>query len=341
MQLWMREFLPYEICHYADAQWFIASRYNRIYVRQGTEQYTLHLPEWGWLRPFGLFRLTRRAARLDKCNVAPVAGGLVLIRQGRVYHYDHASRHLRAVLSLQNCRNVLHQSIAVLEGQEVYFGEYGHNAARREVPVYRSRDGGRTWEVVFRFPAGKIKHVHGCYYDPYEEKIWVTTGDYAGENYLLCADRDFQQVEWIGDGQQRYRTCSLFFLPDSVHWIMDSHLEPSYHIRLDRRMRRIEVKQLFAGPVWYIKALADGFYLAATAQEVGPGVLDRYAHLMVSHDLERWEEVARFEHDGWPKKLFKFGVIGFADGAQTSQDFYLFAEALKGIDGRTVRCTLR
>ncbi|MCS7010882.1 MAG: hypothetical protein N2049_04015 [Anaerolineales bacterium] len=340
MQLRVHALLPYEICHYADGKTLITSRYHWIYVQHGVDRYCLRLPERAWLRPFGLLRLTRRLARLDKCNVVPVEGGLVIIRQGRVYRYDAAHRRLQEVLKLRNCRNVLHQSIAVLEGRQLYFGEYGRNAERREVPVYRSLDGGQTWETVFCFPRGKIKHVHGCYYDPYEDKIWVLTGDYADENYLLCADRDFRQVEWIGDGQQRYRTCNLFFRPESVDWVMDSHLEPSYHICLDRRTRRIEIKQMFPGPVWYVKTLEDGWYLAATAQEIGPGVLDRYAHLMVSRDLETWEELARFEHDGWPKKLFKFGVIGFADGPQTSQEFYLFAEALKGFDGKTARCAL-
>ena len=32
--------------------------------------------------------------------------------------------------------------------------------------------------------------------------------------------------------------------------------------------------------------------------------------------------------------LFKNGVINFADGAQTSDEFYFSAEALAGVDGR-------
>jgi hypothetical protein len=340
MKLVFQDILDYEICHYAGPETFITSRYNRVFVRQGTDHYALRLPERWWRRPFGLLRLTRRAARTDKCNVVPVSDGLVIIRQGQVYHYSRPANRLQPVLRLRNCRNVLHQSIAVLDGRQLFFGEYGHNAERREVPVYRSLDGGQTWEVIYTFPAGKIKHVHGCYHDPYEDKIWVLTGDFANENYLLCADCDFKQIEWIGDGQQKYRTCNLFFRPDRVDWVMDSQLEPSYHISMDRRTRQITVRQMFPGPVWYIKALEDSVYLAATAQEIGPGVQDRYAHLLVSHDLNTWEDVFQIEHDGWPKRLFKFGVIGFADGPQTSQEFYLFAEALKGLDGKTARCAL-
>jgi hypothetical protein len=222
----------------------------------------------------------------------------------------------------------------------LYFGEYGTNSSGSEVPVYRSADGGRSWQTVFVFPPGKTKHVHGCYYDPIEEKIWVLTGDFENECHILCADRDFKNVEWIGDGQQIYRACNVFFEKDSVHWIMDSQLQNSYHIKLDRRSRAIEQKQLFPGPVWYIKRLEDGYYLAATAQETGPGVKDQYAHLMISKDLETWEDIHQFQHDAFPKRYFKSGVIGFPDGHQHSNSFHLFAEAIKGLDGKIALCEI-
>lgn len=339
MELKIKQVLDREICHYASPELLITSRYNHVYVKRGEKETTLVLPRDGWKGMLGNWRLARRATRLDKCNVVPVKAGLVIIRQGRVYHHDEKSGKLAHTLTLKNCRNVLHQSIAVV-GDDLFFGEYGNNPNRLEVPVYRSRDGGRTWETIFSFPRNKTKHVHGCYFDPFEKKIWVLTGDFADECHILCADMDFKDIEWIGNGQQEYRTCNVFFEPDAVHWIMDSQLQDSYHIRLDRKTRTIEKKTAFPGPVWYIKSLSDGFYLAATAQEVGLGVKDRFAHLMVSRDLENWIDLKRFEHDGFPKKIFKFGVIGFADGEQTSKSFYLFAEAIKGLDGKTALCEI-
>jgi hypothetical protein len=340
MELKKNQLIPGEICHYASSDMLITSFYNRVRVSKVAREIDFRLPSDGWKTPFGLFRLSRRALRLDKCNVVPVEGGYVAVRQGRVYRYDEGSEALSETLRLKNCRNVLHQSIAVIEGTELFFGEYGNNAERAEVPIYRSCDAGRSWQTIYTFPAGKIKHVHGCYYDAFENKIWVLTGDFKDECHILCADRDFKHIEWIGDGQQLYRTCNLFFEKDSVHWIMDSQLQDSHHIKLDRKTRKIEKKNAFPGPVWYSKRLEDGYYLAATAQEIGPGVKDGFAHLMVSRDLETWEDVRQFEHDGLPKRWFKFGVIGFADGAQTSKNFYLFAEAIKGLDGRIALCEI-
>jgi hypothetical protein len=340
MKLIIQKTIPGEICHYASPEVLITSSYNQVFVAKDGREYSFRLPADGWKSVFGWSRLARRALRLDKCNVVPVEDGYVVIRQGRVHHFDALSGELTETLTLKNCRNVLHQSISVIDQNELFFGEYGNNPDRLEVPIYRSLDGGRSWQTIFVFPAGKVKHVHGCYYDPMEKKIWVLTGDFENECHILCADREFKHVEWIGDGQQAYRTCNVFFEKDSVHWIMDSQLQDSYHIKLERKTRKINQMQLFPGPVWYIKRLEDGYYLAATAQEIGPGVKDQFAHLMVSKDLKTWEDIHQFAHDGLPKRWFKFGVIGFADGEQSSKGFYIFTEAIQGLDGRIALCEI-
>ena len=341
MRLRIQRTLNQEICHYADPSLTITSRYNQIFVKSRGHQYMVQLPEDAlWKRVVSPSRLARRALRLDKCNVRPVGKDLVIIRQGRVFHYAGESHKLTFTMQLKNCRNILHQSIAVRNNQQLYFGEYGHNPKRDPVPVYRSIDGGKTWTTVFTFEKGQAKHVHGCFYDRFEDKIWVLTGDYDGECHMVCAAPDFSDVEWIGDGRQVFRACNLFFEADAVHWIMDSHLQVSHHVKLNRKTRAIEIGQPFPGPVWYIKRLDDGFYLAATAQEIGPGVLDRSVHLMASRDMKTWEDVSCFEHDGFSKRFFKFGVLGFADGHQDSLSFFIFGEAIRGLDGKVALCAL-
>ena len=342
MKLTIEKIINKEICHYASDEVCITSRRNTVFVDGKEVSYRVSLPcsTW-WKKGLSVSRLARRALRLDKCNVVPVDRGLVIIHQGKVYHYCEETKSLTHTLDLKNCRNVLHQSVLVMEGRkEIYFGEYGSNPDRGEVPVYRSSDAGKTWETVFAFPKGKIRHIHGCYYDPVEKKIWVLTGDFKDECQVVCCDKDFTNLEWIGNGQQIYRACNAFFEEDAVHWIMDSQLENSYHIKLDRKTREIETKQLFPGPVWYIKRLSDGYFLATTANEIGAGVHDQYAHIMGSKDLETWEDLYQFEHDKLPKKYFKFGVIGFADGPQRSDAFYIFSEAIKGLDGKVALCKI-
>lgn len=329
-----------EICHYYDGEVTIFSHFNKIYYQKGKEKYSIELPLALHFKIAGIFRLFRRALRLDKCNVVPVGENLLILYRANLYLYEKKSDTLIHKLKMQNCRNTLHQAILNIDDKEIVFGEYGNNGNRESVPVYRSIDGGNNWETVDIFKKNSIKHIHGCYYDKYEDKVWILTGDFEAECYLVVCDREFKEIEWIGTGNQEYRACNLFFNEDRIDWIMDSPLENSYHIKLNRIDRTIEQKELFAGPVWYIKRLDDGYYLASTAQEIGVGVKDDFAHIYASKDLENWKSIYQFKHDGLPKRYFKFGTINFSDGKQGSKRFYFSSEALSGFDGISVECSL-
>jgi hypothetical protein len=58
--------------------------------------------------------------------------------------------------------------------------------------------------MVNEFPAGSIKHVHGVYTDPYSDRLWIPTGDFAGECYLYSTDEEFRELMAHGDGQQSW-----------------------------------------------------------------------------------------------------------------------------------------
>ena len=334
-----------EIIHFASDDLVISSKANLISIEQSDEKLSVLMPQGGWKKFVLPFRLARRAVRLDKCNVVPVFDGenlnaLIVIRQGCVYHVELPDGKISKTLELRQCRNVLHQSICTTESGNLFFGEYGNNGERASVPVYRSSDQGKTWQLIYEFSAGSIKHVHGCYWDPHAKRVWVCTGDFAGENIILSADEDFNDVVQYGDGSQSWRTCYPLFFPDHVIWPMDSQLETSFLCKMDRASGELTRHQSFPGPVWYAKDLDDGWYVLATANEIGEGVKDDSCHIFVSQDALNWQEVLSIPHDGWPKRYFKFGVIGFADGHQSSSDFFLFAEAVKGMDGRSYRCRL-
>jgi hypothetical protein len=330
-----------EIMHFADKNLKISSFANKIFVETEESKFKIETPENSFInRLLSINRLSRRALRLDKCNVFTIANSLIIIRSGRVWCYYGQDKIIKETLKLENCRNILHQSMAISSDNRIYFGEYGSNRQQKEMPIYMSKNQGKDWSKIFIFPPGKIKHIHGCHWDPYEERIWVFTGDSEGECWILVADREFKNIEWLGNGSQVYRACNAFFEKDHVHWLMDSPIENSYHIRFDRKDRKIQKMTQFPGPVWYIKRLMDGYYLAATACEIGPSVTTRYAHLFCSNDLKEWIEVLRLKKDNLPKKLFKFGVIGFADGEQSSKHFYIFTEGLEGFDGKVAICNI-
>ena len=85
--------------------------------------------------------------------------------------------------------------------------------------------------------------------------------------------------------------------------------------------------------------MKKGGHLIATTHEPGPGVKGNSAAIYYSDNLEEWEELAKFEHDGKSLEYMKYGIIGFSSGNQTQDEFYI-CEALKGMDGRSYRCSL-
>lgn len=339
MKLELKEILNDEIIHFASPTTLITSHFNIIKIQEDGKENIVKMPINIKQKIGGITRLTRRALRLDKSCVLPTFNGYVVFWQGSVYHIKKNENIPLLTLNLTGCRNPMHNAIANINGKELYFGEYG-NPHPSGKTIYRSIDGGVSWDKVYNISCDKIRHIHCCKWDPYEEKIWVFTGDFEGQSYILCADKNFENVEWIGDGNQYYRACNAFFKKDTVHWIMDSPLSEVHHIKLNRNTRKIELMQSFAGPVWYSKELSDGYYMAVTAQEIGPSHKDKKLHFMVSSDLKHWEEVRCFEHDKLPKGYMKYGVVAFADGGQDSQRFYTFYEGVKGLDGKSCLCTL-
>ena len=105
MELIRRLVLDREICHYAGPGLLITSRSNKVYVKRGDQETTVSLPNSGLKEMLGFNRLARRLTRLDKCNVVPVVGGLVIIRQGRVYHYDEKTPGLALCVTATGTRS--------------------------------------------------------------------------------------------------------------------------------------------------------------------------------------------------------------------------------------------
>lgn len=336
----INKILNKEIAHYSDGKIKIFSKFNKITIQIcGKDETTINLPINFIQQIFGVSRLFRRLLRLDKSCVLPTAIGYVAFWQGNVYYIKHNNNTPIHALKLTRCRNPLYNGVANIDGENLYFGEYGKPHPSGKF-IYHSPDGGLTWKKVFNISCDKIRHIHACKWDQYEEKVWVFTGDFDGQAHVLCADREFRNVEWIGDGSQYYRATDALFEKDAVHWIMDSPLAEVHHIKLNRKTRNISIGQAFPGPVWYLKRLGDGLTLACTVQEIGPSLKDHMAHLFASRNLTKWVEVAQFEHDGLKKGLMKFGVGAFADGSQNSDAFYMHFEAIRKLDGKVCLCSL-
>ena len=328
--------LKCEIVHYYEPKInaIIKSTGRHFTVSLGRNSWNFSLPLSLPLIILSLVRISRRFFRLDKSNAVFThdKNAVVVVYRGRIFRFCLTDNSVRLVGKLKNCRNVLHGGIAV-SSEGIYLGEYGDNSSRDSVDIIHSSDGGSSWGPIYTFPAGSIKHIHGVYIDPYTDRLWIPTGDFEGECFLISANYSFTDVIHHGDGSQKWRAVGLLFNEKEIVWGMDSPIKISSLQVFDRKEGTLTEGITFPGPVWYVKQLTDGLSLLQTSVEIGPGVLSNSSYIYVSTNLVEWECIASFKKDFLAMPYFKWGVVGFADGEQSSQDFVIFGEALKGIDG--------
>ena len=41
-----------------------------------------------------------------------------------------------------------------------FFGEYGQNKKRQPIPIYKSADKGKSWNIVYNIEAKKARHTY-------------------------------------------------------------------------------------------------------------------------------------------------------------------------------------
>ena len=337
LKLGLREKI--EIVHFFDGVKKVYSVHKKIFIEEdGRAPLVIVLP-FTKFDIFGWSRLLRRLFRLDKCNVFPIGptGAFLIVRRGAVYRWDKEGA-LKLVLTLRQSRNFMHTDLCIGHREALFIGEYGANTGLKPVPIYRSDDQGRTWSIVYEIPAGRARHVHSINYDEFSGNIWVLTGDSDGECWIIEANDTFTQVTYHGDGSQCYRACTIFFEEKKVVWGMDSPISPSCVVHFDRATKEIKRFGSFPGPIWYSKRLPETGYLVCTTVEPGDAVVGTKAVIFFSTDLETWAPIHSFDKDLLPCKLFKFGVIGISSSICPSGTFYLFGEALKGLDGVSIKC---
>jgi len=331
-------FLNPEIVHFYDSENkdIILSECNKFYLSIDNKKIFFVIKLNWHFNFFAKFRLLRRLLRLDKSNAILnyKKDGIIIIYLGVIYFYCLKKKILKKISRLKNHRNVLHNSIAVTN-RGIFFGEYGPNNKRGKIPVWRSSNDGRNWKIIYNFPRNSIKHVHGIYKDPFENSLWITTGDFENECFIFkVPKKNFKKIIKYGDGSQEWRAVSLLFKRKYVIWGMDSPLQTSALKIFNKKTKQLKTGQSFPGPIWYSKVFTDQSAVLQTSVEIGPGVKSNYSCLFYSKDLIHWNQFYKFKKDIFPKKLFKFGVIAFSEGQQNAKYFLFSAEGLKSIDGK-------
>jgi hypothetical protein len=213
-------------------------------------------------------------------------------------------------------------------GNEVLLGEYWSNAQREAVNIYAIEVATQQRRILYRFPAGAVRHVHTVSRERYADGLWISTGDEDAECMIARLDPRTSQLEVVGQGSQKWRTASLAFRPDAVYWGTDSPEGENQVWRFDRETGETRAVGSVRGPVYYNVCL-DNHVVFGTTQELGEGQQDGFGRLYALADDNRLVEVWRQKKDLWHPRLFGYGVFEFAEGYLAGNRFWVTAKGFR------------
>lgn len=233
------------------------------------------------------------------------------------------------------------------------YGEYWENTQKDEVRIWgRGVDG--VWSVAYTFPKGTIEHVHAVIPDKSRNFVWILTGDFGNAAGLWKATGNFSSVEPVLVGEQHYRCVSLFFSRGDIYYATDSQLEKNSFRKLlfDSGKARSEFILKIPGSSIYSCEAGGRFIFSTTVEpgmlsgyllydlfdsKPGPGIEGKEAGLFVWDPDYGMTELAMFEKDFFPPRLFQFGSLCFPLGYNTKPDrLYAYATALSQYDDCTM-----
>lgn len=316
--------------HHADL--YVSERYAlwRWLSLEGRWEYVARFqPDW----TRRLSSATRLGSRLrrdgfhslgilpDGGLVAVVPGAIALCPKGRT-NFDVVWRIRRGTRPL---------ALAVLPDGAMYWGEYFDNKGRDAVHVYGSRDLGASWEIVYTFPPGRIRHVHSITYDPHANHLWMCTGDYDDESHIMRVSLDWTSVESVVGRGQQTRTVRPLPTEKGLYFATDSELEQNHIYRLTSD-GALEELAFSPGPsLWSCRA--GGALFFSTHVEPSQVHRGRCATLQGSRDGIRWTTLIEWRRDRWHPILFQYASMILPAGANDTRVLAATGAAVEGEDG--------
>jgi hypothetical protein len=295
-------------------------------------QYVARYHPFWWRSLSSSSRLAYRLFRDGFHALAVLSSGhLIAAVPGAIITLAPGETEFRVSHEMQRGTRPLH--IAVTPGDQVFWGEYFHNPDRDEVQIYVSTDRGTTWDVIYTFPKGAVRHVHNIVYEPWEDCLWVATGDNGSECRILRASRDFKCVDVVLSGNQQARAVALVPAQDGLYFSSDTPLEPNHVYRLDRRGNLAQLARLNSSSIYGCRVGQAMFF--STMVEPSTVNLDRTVCVYGTLDGVQWQRPLEWEKDHWPMGLFQYGNAFLPDGRNTSGLLAVTTVAVKETDLET------
>ncbi len=283
----------------------------------------------------------RLLARLLRAEITELHllsdGSRIAVAKKGIFRAKKGESEYKKVFSIPRGTRPL--NLCVAGDGTLYFGEYFSNKERKPVHIYHSKDDGQNWSVCYSFRANSIRHVHGIYYDSFENKIWFSTGDLEGECQIGYTQDGFETVVIFKEGGQRYRTAEILFFKEYILYGTDTEYEKNYIYKIGRESAVEEELQEIQSSV--LSAVGNAEYaIIATAVEPSEVNKETSAYLWMSKDASPWVEIGAFKKDGWNAKYFQYGRVKFPVGALQQNSLFISGHALKAFDNSSIQLSL-
>lgn len=221
-------------------------------------------------------------------------------------------------------------ALAATPAGHLFWGEYFDNARRDAVHVYGSADGGVSWEIVYTFPPGAIRHVHSVIYDAHAGCLWVLTGDEGSECRILRVSLDWSSVDTVLAGGQQTRLTTLVPRADAVYFATDTPFEENHIYRLARN-GHLECLGRVAGSSFWGCGVDRALFFS-TAVEPSAVNIGAQSILYGSANERRWTALVHWTRDRWPSRFFQYPNIILPAGENRTDVLAATGVAVRGED---------
>lgn len=219
---------------------------------------------------------------------------------------------------LYECRLSSSRPLVICKySNKIYYGEYFSNPSRRPVKVLSFDLNSFSWTCLSKI--SEIRHIHGIFYDPYEDLFWMTTGDLDSECFIWKS-KDLFSFEKVIGGSQKYRAVHLIFTEDSIYYGSDSPSEKNYLYRLNRKNLKTTIIAQVGGSVFYGYKSQNQIYFS-TAVEPSCVNLDSVVEIW-SICNDKAKKISVHKKDFFSMKYFQYGQAFFPYGSGDGESVY-------------------
>ncbi len=274
--------------------------------------------------------LIKRLLRGGVHNIIKIDGRLIIFFDQRIIVVENNC--IVSIYNIKTCKRPLNVCIHPISNH-IYWGDYIASSERVPINIYCSTDSGASWKIIYTFPVNSIRHIHNIIYDEIRDIFFILTGDRDDESGIWMT-RDFNKIEPMLIGKQKYRATSLIVKNDYMIIPTDTELEQNYiqkYIFDDKSLT-----QLFDIPSSSISAkkLAS-FSFVSTMVE--PSIINttKYSHVFVSENDTNWSKLFTVKKDMFSGKYFQYSSIQIPnyENAYDGEYFYFNLVNTKGMSG--------